>query len=84
MLDVSGQKQSRGSAGQASEPTSAEAHNPSGDVRRPAELIERDTEQERAEEPGAKADAGIEPDRMDCRFLPRDRHFGESEPPLLD
>lgn len=34
-----------------------------GQLRYPAELIERDAEQERAEECGAKADAGIQPDR---------------------
>ena len=47
----------RGCTGQASESTGAEAEDPCGEVRRPAELIERDSEQERSEEPGAKADA---------------------------
>ena len=32
-------------------------------MRRPAKLIERDAEQECAEEPGAKADAGIQSNR---------------------
>jgi hypothetical protein len=41
-------------------------------VQGPAELIERDAEQKRAEEPGAKADAGIEPDR--CPSVSRGGH----------
>src|SRR4029077_7952014 len=44
-------------------PDGAEADDPRGQLRYPAELIERDAEQERAEECGAKADAGIQPDR---------------------
>src|SRR6266478_9941169 len=48
---------------QASEPAGAEADDPRGQLRYPAELIERDAEQERAEKCGAKADAGIQPDR---------------------
>ena len=40
-----------------------EADDPRGQLRYPAELIERDAEQERVEECGAKADAGIQPDR---------------------
>ena len=39
------------------------------ELRRPAELVERDAEQKCPEEPGAKADAGIEPDR--CPSVPR-------------
>ena len=41
----------------------AEAQRPGGKVRRPAELIECDAKQKRPEESGAKADAGIEPNR---------------------
>ena len=63
MPDVAGQEHRRGRAGQASESAGAEADDPGGQLRYPAELIERDAKQERAEECGAKADAGIQPDR---------------------
>src|SRR2546423_11330221 len=67
--DVPGQKNGGGGAGQASEPAGAEAQRPGAEWRRPAELIERDAEQKRSQEPGAKANAGIEPDR--CASVPR-------------
>jgi hypothetical protein len=47
----------------------AEAQDPDCDVRRSAELFERDAKEERSEEPGAKADSGIEPNR--CPSQPR-------------
>src|SRR6516165_7834547 len=67
--DVPGQKNGGGSAGQASEAAGAEAEDPGGELRCPAELIERDAEQERSEESCTKADAGIEPDC--CSSMPR-------------
>jgi hypothetical protein len=62
--DISGQENRGGSAGQTSEPK-----HPGAELRCPAELIERDAEQECPEEPAAKADAGIHPDR--CSSVPR-------------
>jgi hypothetical protein len=67
--DVPGQENGGSGAGQTSEPAGAEAQRPGGELRRPAELVKRDAEQERPEEPRAKADAGIEPDR--CPSVPR-------------
>src|SRR6266481_4842169 len=67
--DVSGQENRGGSTGETSEPTGAEAQYPGAELRCAAELIERDAEQECPEEPAAKADAGIEPDR--CSSVPR-------------
>ena len=49
MPDVTRQKNCRGGAGQASEPAGAEAHDPGNQLRRAAELIERDAEQECAQ-----------------------------------
>ena len=60
--DMSGQENHGASTGQACEPTGAEAHRPGGELRRAAELIERDAEQQCAEKAGAKADTGVEPD----------------------
>src|SRR5438045_4664434 len=67
--DVPGQENRGGGTGQASEPAGAEAHDPGSQVRSPAELVERDAEQQRSEESRPKADAGIEPDR--CPSVPR-------------
>src|ERR1700730_11470174 len=67
--DVWGQENRDGSTGQTRKPTGAEAQRPGGELRCPAELIERDAEQECPEEPAAKADAGIQPDR--CSSVPR-------------
>src|SRR5262249_61374874 len=61
--DVPGQENRGAGACQASEPTGSEAQNPGSDLRGTAELVERDAEQQRSEEAGAKADAGIQPDR---------------------
>src|SRR5947209_8042860 len=61
--DVPGQENGGASTGEACEAAGAEAHRPGGELRSPAELVEREAEQECGEEAGAKADAGIEPDR---------------------
>ena len=60
---MSRQENRGGSAGQTSEPTGAEAHYLGAELRCPAELIERDAEEKCSEEPTAKADAGMQPDR---------------------
>jgi hypothetical protein len=61
--DIPGQEHGGGGTGQTGESAGAEAQHPGGGLRSPAKLVERDAEQECAEEAGAKADAGIEPDR---------------------
>ena len=43
--DVPGQENGRRGTGQAGEPASAEAKHPGGELRGPAELVERDAEQ---------------------------------------
>jgi len=68
--DIPGQENGGSGTGQAREAAGTEAHRPGGELRSPAELVERDAEQECAEEAGAKADAGIEPDR--CPQVTRD------------
>ena len=60
--DVPGQENGRRGTGQAGEPAGSEAQRPGREPRSPAELVERDAEQKCPEEPGTKADAGIEPD----------------------
>ena len=42
--DIPGQENGGGGTGQAGEPAGAEAQRPGGELRRPAELVERDAE----------------------------------------
>src|SRR5262252_6612630 len=66
---VSAQENRCGSPNHAGKAAGAEAKDPGEEARRATELIEGDAEQQGSEEPRAKADAGIEPDR--CPSLPR-------------
>jgi len=68
--DVTRQENRGGSASHASEAAGAEAQYPRCELRCPAEFIERDAEEERPEEPGGKAEAGIHP--YCCTSVPRD------------
>jgi hypothetical protein len=70
--DIPGQENGGGGSGQASEPAGAKAQRPGRELRRPAELVQRDAEEKRSEETGAKADAGIEPDRCGRKPIERE------------
>src|SRR4051794_4031796 len=77
--NIPGQEKGGGGTGQTGEPAAAEAQHPGRELRRPAELIERDAEQKRTQESRAKADARIDPDRCPSETWGGNREHARSE-----